>query len=74
MTAPKFLYGSDGKQSSTRFIFVFGMLWSMALTTILAFSANLEVGGIIALFTGTSGVFVGLKLGQKPMEGKKPNA
>lgn len=63
----KYLEGPDGK-SSTRLMFVVGMLWAMVITTIMAFSMEWTPGEFIAVFTATSGIFVGLKLGQKPME------
>jgi hypothetical protein len=63
-----YLQSASGNNSSTRLMFVFGLLWSMAFTTIGAFSLNWGSGECIAVFTATSSVFVALKLVQKPME------
>jgi len=67
-----FLTGSDGGFSSTRLIFVIGSVWNMALCTYLVFD-GIEAGALVATFSALEGVFVGLKLGQKPMEGKQQN-
>jgi len=56
--------------SSTRLMFIIGLIWSMVVTTVLAFVMKWSAGEFIAVFTATSGIFVGLKLGQKPMEKK----
>lgn len=62
-----FLKGSDGGNSSTRLIFVIGSIWNMALCTYLVFD-GIQAGALVATFSAIEGVFVGLKLGQKPME------
>jgi len=63
----RFLTGNDGGFSSTRLIFVIGSAWNMALCTYLVFT-GIEAGALVATFSALQGVFVGLKLGQKPME------
>jgi hypothetical protein len=65
-----FLSTSDGGRSSTRLIFVIGSVWAMGLTTFLAVQ-GIEVPVLIAFFSAVEGVWIGLKLGQKPMENKK---
>jgi len=60
----------NGQKSITRIIFLIGSLWAMALTTYLALSGT-EPGILIAVFGSLQGTYVGLKLGQKPMEQKK---
>lgn len=66
----EFLKEITGKTSSLRYIFVIGMLWSMLFTSVMTVIMGWEPGEIIAVFTSNSAVFVGLKLGQKPMEKK----
>ncbi|GAI81609.1 unnamed protein product, partial [marine sediment metagenome] len=63
----KFFEEPTGK-SITRVMFVVGVSWSMAITTLLTISMGWSAGEFIAVFTATSGIFIGLKLGQKPME------
>jgi hypothetical protein len=62
-----------GQPSSTRVIFVIGIAYAMIFTALYTFLSDPfpEVASIIALFTAMTGIFIGLKLGQKPMEGKK---
>jgi hypothetical protein len=67
-----FLQSSPGNFSSTRLMFVIGLLWAMTITTIGAFMLKWSPGEIIAVYSALSGISVGLKLGQKPMEGKTP--
>jgi len=67
----KFLEESSGHKSSTRVMFVIGLSWAMLVTTILTVIMGWSAGEFIAVFTATSGIFIGLKLGQKPMEKKK---
>jgi hypothetical protein len=62
---------SAGNTSSTRVMFVIGLVWSMALTTAGSFILKWTPGEIIAVFSALSGVFVALKLVQKPMENKE---
>lgn len=64
---------NNGKISSNRAVFVGGMLWAMATSTLFVFIMGWSAGEFIAVFSAQSGVFVGLKLGQKPMEGKNGN-
>jgi hypothetical protein len=54
--------------SSTRLMFVIGILWAILFTTVFSFWTKLGVGEIVALFGGISGPFFALKLIQKPME------
>lgn len=56
--------------SSARLIFVIGMIWAMTISTLLTIFMQWSAGEFIAVFTAQSGVFIGLKLGQKPMEKK----
>ena len=65
-----FLKEKNGQSSSTRLIFFIGAFWTMSLTTYLTFKGN-QIGELIAFFSALMGVFVALKLGQKPMEDKK---
>ena len=68
----KFLQEINGGQSSTRLMFVIGMSWSMIMSSVMTFAFRWSPGEFIAVFTATSGIFVGLKLGQKPMEVRPP--
>ena len=61
---------ANGTNSSARVIFVIGMAWAMAFTTAGAFALAWSPGSIVAVFGALSGVFVGLKLGQKAQEAK----
>lgn len=65
-----FLKEEGGTFSSTRLVFVIGSVWNMGLCTYLVLN-GIEAGALVATFSALQGVFVGLKLGQKPMEGKK---
>ena len=65
-----FFQEDTGAKSSARLIFAIGMVWAMAITTVMSIVMEWSPGELIAVFTSTSAVFVGLKLGQKPMEGK----
>jgi glycopeptide antibiotics resistance protein len=60
----------NGKESSTRWIFVIGMLFSMVVPTGLTLLLGWSYEAFIAVFLSTSGTYIGLKLGQKPMEQK----
>jgi hypothetical protein len=62
-----FFKEKNGQSSSTRLIFFIGSFWTMGITTYLAISGE-TTGSLIAFFSAVMGVFVGLKLGQKPME------
>lgn len=63
----KYLEEPRGK-SITRLMFAIGVSWSMVVTTMLTLVMDWSAGEFIAVFTATSGIFIGLKLGQKPME------
>ena len=65
-----FLKENNGQRSSTRVMFVIGMIWAMVMSTVMTFLMDWTAGEFIAVFSAQSGVFVGLKLGQKPMESK----
>jgi len=62
-----FLREASGGLSSTRLIFMVGSIWNMALCSYLVLT-GIEAGALVATFAALQGVFVGLKLGQKPME------
>ena len=66
-----FLKSADGEYSSTRLIFVIGSVWNMGLCTYLVIFGEIGAGALVATFSAIEGVWVGLKLGQKPMENKK---
>jgi uncharacterized membrane protein YfcA len=66
-----FLQADNGNFSSARLMFVIGLAWTMVMASLGAFMLKWTPGEIIAVFTATSGVFVALKLGQKPMENTK---
>lgn len=72
MNKELFNEAGTGRPSSTRWMFIVGILYAMGFTAAYTFISRPfpDVGSIIALFTGMSGIFVGLKLGQKPMEEK----
>jgi len=57
-------------RSTARLIFVIGSVWAMVLTSYLALTGT-EPGILIAVFGSLQGTYIGLKLGQKPMEQKK---
>jgi hypothetical protein len=65
-----FLETSPGNFSSTRLMFIIGLVWSIFFTSYGALVLKWTPGECIAVFTATSGVFIALKLGQKPMENK----
>jgi hypothetical protein len=67
-----FFETSPGNFSSSRLMFVIGLFWSMAISSVGIFMLDWKPGELIAVFTATSGVFIALKLGQKPMEKKEP--
>lgn len=67
-----YLKEPNGQHSSTRLIFFIGSIWVMGICTYLVITHSIEAGGLVAVFGSLEGVFVGLKLGQKPMENKKP--
>lgn len=59
---------APGVKSSNRLIFLVGMFYSMVIPVLLTIVFKWSAGEFIAVFASLSGVFVGLKLGQKPME------
>jgi hypothetical protein len=67
-----YLETAPGNKSVTRLIFLLGIVWAIAFTTVFAILTKLGVGEIVALFGGLSGPFFALKLIQKPMEEKEP--
>jgi len=65
----EFFNEANGQSSSTRLIFFVGIIYAMVFTAFYTFSGiKPGTGEVIALFTAMTGVFIGLKLGQKPME------
>ena len=62
-----FMSENSGQKSMTRIIFMVGSVWSMGLTTYLAMTGT-EPGVLLAVFGTLQGSYIGLKLGQKPME------
>ena len=69
-----FLQSANGGNSSARLMFIIGLFYSMLMTAVGLLSLKWTPGEAIAFFSAVSGVFVALKLGQKPMESKeKPN-
>lgn len=71
--AADFFQEANGTKSSTRVVFVIGIIWSIVMTTIGFILLKWAVGEGVAFFTASSAVFIGLKLGQKPMEAKDVN-
>lgn len=59
---------TPGNTSSARIMFVVGLCWCIAMTSIGLLWLKWPVGESIGFFTATSAVFVSLKLGQKAME------
>jgi K+-transporting ATPase c subunit len=70
--AQGFLQSDNGNFSSARLMFVIGLCYDMIMTAIGLLLLKWEVGGAIAFFTAVATIFVGLKLGQKPMEKDAP--
>ena len=64
-----YLTEKNGQYSATRLIFIIGSIWNMVLCSFLVFQ-EIEPSSLIAVFATIEAVFVGLKLGQKPMEQK----
>jgi hypothetical protein len=69
--AAEFFQEENGTKSSARLVFLGGMIWSVLFTTAGTFILKWTPGELIAVFSAASAVFIGLKLGQKPMESKK---
>jgi hypothetical protein len=59
----------NGEFSSARLIFIIGSIWTMLMTTYLAWQGATHLE-LVAFFGPVEAVWVGLKLGQKPMEQK----
>jgi hypothetical protein len=68
--ARSFLQAPNGDFSSARLMFVIGLSYDMVMTTVGLLLLKWTPGEAIAFFTAVAGIFVGLKLGQKPMENK----
>ena len=66
-----YLKEDNGKFSSMRAMFVIGLLWSMAISTLMTLWLEWQSGEFIAVFLATSGVFTGSKLAQKALEDKQ---
>jgi len=66
-----FFKENNGQSSSTRLIFFIGMIWAMVTSCVFTFMFKWSAAEFILVFTTISGTFIGLKLGQKPMEKKK---
>lgn len=64
---------SPGNTSSARVMFVIGLVYAMVISAVGLLLLKWTSGEFIAVFAATSGVFIGLKLGQKPMEKTPPN-
>lgn len=65
-----YLKENNGQHSSTRLMFVIGMIWAMATSSLFTYLFKWSAAEFILVFTTISGTFIGLKLGQKPMENK----
>jgi hypothetical protein len=70
--AQSFLQAPNGNYSSSRLMFVIGLLYDMVMTTMGLFFLSWTPGEAIAFFSAIATVFVGLKLGQNSQE-NKPN-
>ena len=65
-----FLSESTGVSSAARLIFVIGSVWTMLLCSFFAIK-GIEPVTLVIVFSSMEAVWIGLKLGQKPMEQKK---
>lgn len=74
MKKTNFLQSASGAYSSARLMFTIGLAWDILMTSIGLMSLKWPTGEAIAFFTAIAAVFVGLKLGQKPMESKEPKS
>jgi hypothetical protein len=69
MDLKQFFQENNGQSSMTRLLVFIGIIYAMTFTAFYTFSGvKPGTGEVIALFTAMTGVFIGLKLGQKPME------
>jgi len=66
-----FLKEDNGRDSSTRMIFVIGSFWVMAICSYLVIMNEITTGALVATYGSLEGVLIALKLGQKPMEQNK---
>lgn len=66
-----FLTEPSGTNSAARLIFVIGSIWTMLLCTYFAVFTDITSTALVIMFSAMETVWVGLKLGQKPMEQKK---
>jgi hypothetical protein len=66
-----FLKESNGTDSAARLIFVIGSIWTMLLCTYFAVFSEIQPTTLVIMFSSMEAVWIGLKLGQKPMEQKK---
>jgi len=66
-----YLKEENGRSSSTRLMFFIGSAWTMLICSYLVVIKDITPASLIATFTAMQGVWIGLKLGQKPMEQKK---
>jgi len=64
----KQMMSEGGDVSVTRFIFLIGSLWAMALTTMLILTTEMTAAEIVAVFAGIWGPVAALKFGQKFQE------
>ena len=67
-----YLQEENGTSSVTRVMFVILIIYAMFMTTIVYFHAYDYVAAL-AMFSAITGLAIGLKLGQKPMESKASN-
>jgi len=65
-----FLTEPTGSDSAARLIFVIGSIWTMMLCTYFAIFTDITPTALVIMFSAMETVWVGLKLGQKPMEQK----
>ena len=68
-----FLQTDNGNFSSARLMFIVGLCYAMVVTVLGFFFLGWSPGEGIAFLTSISAVYVGLKLGQKPMENNNNN-
>jgi len=65
-----YLKEDNGRDSSTRLIFIIGSFWVMLMCSYLVVFTEITPGALVATYGSLEGVLIGLKLGQKPMEQK----
>lgn len=69
-----YLKEDNGQNSSTRLMFVIGMSWAMVTSSLFTYMFAWTAAEFILVFTTISGTFIGMKLGQKGIENKKPKS